>query len=231
MTAILKSITAPQNIFYPESDGKPMGETDIHIRLIMEIMRTLSIHFSKQNDIYVLGDVLFYYQEGNPKKFVVPDVMVVKGVGKHLRRSYKLWEEGKVPSVVFEISSRSTWGEDLNSKWLIYQQLGVKEYYIFDPEYDYLPEPLVAYKLIKGELRKIQVRNNRIFSRELGLELVNTGETLRFFDVEQNEFLMDAQEEHEARLAEHQSYLAEKEARLKAERELAELKKLLRKRN
>ena len=223
MSAILQQSSAPQTIFYPESDGKPMGETDIHIRLILEIMRTLSVHYSTQNDIYVLGDVLFFYQEGNPKKFLVPDVMVVKGVGKHLRRSYKLWDEKAVPSVVFEISSRSTWGEDLNSKWAVYQQLGVKEYYIFDPEYDYLPEPLVAYKLIKGELRKINVQNRRIFSRELGLEIVDTGETLRFFDVEKNEFLLTAQEEHEA-------LFAEKQARISAERELAELKKLLKER-
>ena len=221
MSAILKQqLSAPQQIFYPESDGKPMGETDTHITMILNIIGILRNFFSKDENTYVLGDVLFYYQEGNPKKFLVPDVMVVKGVGKHPRRTYKLWDEGEVPSVVFEISSRSTWGEDLNTKWAIYQQLGVKEYYIFDPEYDYLPEPLVAYKLIKGELRKINVQNRRIFSRELGLEIIDTGETLRFFDTEKNEFLLTALEEHEA-------LIREQDARVSAEREVAELKKLL----
>ncbi len=93
------------------------------------------------------------------------------------------------PQVVFEISSRGTWGEDLNKKWLLFQQFGVKEYYIFDPEYDYLPEPLIAYRLKRGELVKVNVKNSRIFSEEIGLEIVDTGEGLRLFDPATKQFM------------------------------------------
>ncbi len=115
--------------------------------------------------------------------------MICFGVSPETRRIYKLWEENQFPQVVFEISSRSTWGDDLNKKWFLYQKFGVKEYYIFDPEYDYLPEPLVAYRLKRGELRQVKVKNGRIFSEELGLEIVDTGKGLRLYHPQTKEFL------------------------------------------
>lgn len=77
----------------------------------------------------------------------------------------------------------------MNKKWFLYQQFGVKEYYIFDPEYDYLPEPLIAYRLKRGELKQVPIKNNRIFSEELRLEIVDTGEGLRLFNPETNQFM------------------------------------------
>lgn len=71
----------------------------------------------------------------------------------------------------------------------MYQQFGVKEYYIFDPEHDYLPEPLIAYRLKRGELVKVNVKNSRIFSEEIGLEIVDTGEGLRLFDPAAKQFM------------------------------------------
>jgi len=188
MTAALK-LKKRAEIYYPETDGKPMGETDYHIQTITYIYQALSAFFSSATDVKVLADIMFYYEEGNPRKVFSPDVMVVRGVGNHPRRSYKLWEEKQFPQVIFEISSRRTWGEDLNKKWFLYQQFGVKEYYIFDPEYDYLPEPLIAYRAKRGELRQVAVKNKRNFSEELGLDVVDTGEGLRFFNPETKEFL------------------------------------------
>ena len=37
--------TGAKDIFYPESDGKPMGETDYHITLIAELLKTLRSFF------------------------------------------------------------------------------------------------------------------------------------------------------------------------------------------
>jgi Uma2 family endonuclease len=199
MSAVLK-FKNKEEIFYPESDGKPMGETDFHIQTITYLYQALSAFFASRSDVKVLADIMFYYEENNPRKVFSPDVMVVKGVGNHPRRSYKLWEENQFPQVIFEISSRNTWGEDLNKKWMLYQQFGVKEYYIFDPEYDYLPEPLVAYRLKKGELKQVAVKNHKVFSEELGLEIVDTGEGVRLFNPQTKEFLYNLDEEHQIRL-------------------------------
>lgn len=132
---------------------------------------------------------MFYYEEGNPRKVFSPDVMICFGVSDNTRRIYKLWEEKQFPQVIFEFSSRKTWGDDLNKKWFLYQQFGVKEYYTFDPEYDYLPEPLIAYRLKKSELKQVSVKKGRILSEELGLEIVDTGKGLRLFNPKTKEFL------------------------------------------
>ena len=219
MSATLKLKSKPE-VYYPESDGKPMGETDYHVQTITYLYQTLSAFFSSATDVKVLADIMFYYEEDNPRKVFAPDVMVVKGVGNHPRRTYKLWEEKQFPQVVFEISSRKTWGDDLNKKWFLYQQFGVKEYYIFDPEYDYLPEPLIAYRLKRGELVKVNVRNKRIFSEEIGLEIVDTGEGLRLFDPEMKQFMRTLTEENQARKqAENEvARLREELARLKSQK-------------
>ena len=193
MSAVLK-LKMKDDIFYPESDGKPMGETDFHIQTITYLYQALSAFFASETNIKVSADIMFYYEENNPRKVFAPDVMVVKGVGNHPRRTYKLWEEKQFPQVIFEISSRKTWGDDLNKKWLLYQQFGVKEYYIFDPEYDYLPEPLIAYRLKKGELQQVTVKNQKIFSEELGLEIVDTGAGLRLYNRQTKEFLKTLRE-------------------------------------
>jgi Uma2 family endonuclease len=176
-------------IYYPESDGKPMGETDLHIILITELFKTLNTHFHQSPKVKVIADMMFYYEEGNPRKVISPDVMVIKGVGKHLRRVYKLWEE-KSPDVVFEISSRETWRDDLQKKYKLYENLGVKEYYVFDPEYKYLTEPLLAYHLKNGVFKPIKVKKGRVFSPSLNLELVDTGETLRLYNPKTQSFLL-----------------------------------------
>ncbi len=188
MNATLK-LKPKAEIYYPESDGKPMAETDVHREQMNYLIETLKVHFQSRSDVYVSGNIMFYYEEGNPRKVFSPDVMVSFGVSGEYRRTYKLWEEAVFPQVVFEISSRGTWGEDLNKKWLLFQQFGVREYYIFDPEYDYLPEPLIAYRLKRGELVKVNVKNGRIFSEEIGLEILDTGAGLRLFDVETKQFM------------------------------------------
>src|SRR5262245_34357168 len=133
-------------IEYPETDGKPMAETDVHAKLLIELREQLEEVFSADPNVYVSGNLLLYYREGNTRKNVAPDVFVVRGVPEHERRVYFLWEEGRAPDVVFEISSRSTYKEDLQRKWQLYAQLGVAEYYVYDPEYDYLKEGLLAYR-------------------------------------------------------------------------------------
>ncbi len=195
----IKQLKNRREIYYPESNRRSFAETQLHREQILDLINSLQFHFYSRKDVYVSGRIKFHYRHINSRKVFAPDVMIVKGVGNYPRRSYKLWEEKQFPQVVFEISSRATWGEDLNKKWFLYQQFGVKEYYIFDPEYDYLPEPLIAYRLKRGELVKVNVKNNRIFSEEIGLEIVDTGEGLRLFDPETKQFMRTLSEERQAR--------------------------------
>lgn len=55
---------------------------------------------------------------------VAPDVFVIFGVPNKTRHVYKLWEEEKAPDVIFELTSRKTYQDDLSRKRLLYEELG-----------------------------------------------------------------------------------------------------------
>lgn len=95
-------------VYYPESNKKSIAETQVHLKQIFYLIEMLEQYFYPRNSVYVLGVIEFSYKRENSRKFFAPDVMVVKGVGNHPHRSYKLWEEKQFPQVVFEISSRGT---------------------------------------------------------------------------------------------------------------------------
>ena len=68
----MKLVEAAPDVEYPESDGKPVGETDIHRSWIFRLIDLLSYRYHGQR-VYVSGDLLLYYEEGQPQKFVVPE--------------------------------------------------------------------------------------------------------------------------------------------------------------
>src|SRR4051794_14960222 len=107
---------------YPSSDGKPMAETDLHRQDMVDVIETLQDHYAGEPDVYVTGNLLLYYVEGDPRKHVSPDVFVVRGVPKLPPRDYYLlWKEGKPPEVVIEITSKTTRCEDQNTKRVLYR--------------------------------------------------------------------------------------------------------------
>jgi Uma2 family endonuclease len=182
--------TFPAEIDYPESDGKPLGETDFHITVILYLRQALRHFFRRVENIYVAANNLFYYEEGNPRVFVSPDVYVVKGVSGQDRRIYKLWEEGVAPCVVFEITSRSTRRQDLGDKRALYEMLGVQEYFLFDPEGDYLKPQLQGFRLLEDFYTPIpHEQNGAVYSEELDLVLRPEDHLLRLFDPETGQLL------------------------------------------
>ena len=50
MSAVLKT-KKREEIYYPESDGKPMGETDSHIQTITYLYQALNAFFSSEPDV------------------------------------------------------------------------------------------------------------------------------------------------------------------------------------
>jgi hypothetical protein len=175
-------------IYYPESDGKPVGETDTHIAALFHLWQALRFHFRNDPNTYVAGNMLFYYEQGNIAEFKVPDVFVVKGIAKHDRRVYKLWEEHQAPCVVCEITSRGTRLEDLGTKRALYEMLGVREYYLFDPLDEYLRPRLQGFRLVAGMYQPSKLApDGSLLSRELNLVLRPEGKLLRVADPDTSE--------------------------------------------
>jgi len=207
-------------IDYPESDGKPMAETDTHRKQMVYLIEALDDYFRDDPQVYVAGNLFLYYEEGDPHQVVAPDVFVVKGVPKGDRRTYKLWEEGeKGPRVVIEVTSRKTRKEDLGPKKGTYEMLGVREYFLFDPLGEYLAPPLVGYWLEEGGYRRVV--GERLVSEELGLELRVEEGRLWLYDLKTGEKLLSPLEAQAARRAEAAAR-REAEARAKAAEARAE---------
>ncbi len=140
----------PAPVHYPDSDGLPMAENDLQGDAIRSVYNALKWHFTGRPDLYLTGDLLVYYVEGDPEACVAPDVMVVLGVPARKRPGYKLWEEGKAPDFVLEVSSPSSRATDRTYKRDLYASLGVREYFLFDPDPGDGGSALLGYRLWGG---------------------------------------------------------------------------------
>jgi Uma2 family endonuclease len=207
---------------YPETDGRPMGETDLHIEWMIRVRDILKFRYRHQQ-VYVAANLLLYFQEGDPSRFVVPDTMVFKDCPPGRRRVFKTWEEGRTPNTVFEITSRGTKSEDLHFKPQIYAQIGVLEHFLYDPTAEYLRPPLQGRRLTSTSFEPIQPdAAGRFLSSELALWLHLEDGDLVFTDAVTGERLLT---EAEAHRAEAEALRAAREA---AEAEVRELRERLR---
>ena len=210
-----RKIHSAPTLVYPSSDGKPMAETDKHRKLMVDFIQMLEHHFREANDVYVSGNLLMYYEDGNPRKSVAPDVFVVFGVGKKPRRTYLTWEEGNTPDFVLEVASPSTYQHDFGPKKQLYASvLVVKEYYIYDPYGDITPS-CIGYQLVDGEYQEITFVEDRLRSTVLGLELGEHDGILRLYNPTTQQWLHPPEERAERAEAKLAEALAELE-RLRA---------------
>jgi Uma2 family endonuclease len=175
-------------IEYPETDGQPMAESDIHQDVMVHAIQGLRDHFSADPQVYVAGNMLLYFEKGK-RSSVAPDVFVVQGVPKHRRDKYLLWEERQAPCFVLEVTSKTTRDEDLTVKKSRYAELGVEEYFLFDPRGEYLRPRFQGLRLFGGvgaggTYQPIPVSvDGSLASRRLGVVFVPDGERLRMRDL------------------------------------------------
>jgi Uma2 family endonuclease len=196
------------DIEYPDSDGLPMAESDAARDYLIYGTEALKLHFQNRSDVYVSGNLFIYYERGNPKAVVAPDVFVVFGIEDKQRLSYKVWEENnKLPSFILEITSKSTRSEDQGIKKGLYAYLGVREYFQYDPTSDYLKPSLQGLRLVDGNYFPISPRTDEssliLFSEVLGLELRRLQDgSFRFYCPETGERLGSLIEIEKSRQAE-----------------------------
>ncbi|UFP95757.1 Uma2 family endonuclease [Gloeobacter morelensis] len=220
MSAYVKS---PENIVYPSGDGEPVAETFVHLYALLTILEVLKQYLEGQQAT-VLANQFLYFIEGNPRARVAPDVMVIFGVAPGGRDHYKLWEEGgQVPAVIVEVTSKSTQEKDKAFKKMLYERLGVHEYWLFDPKGEWIAGQLQGYRLVPVEVDGEQeelytpIVDGRI--APLGLRVAVDGQLLAFFREDTRAKLFLPSELH-AELRRTAALLEQEYAR--AERERAE---------
>ncbi len=207
-------------IVYPEQRETDMGETLLYYKIISYFWNALTTFLAEREDVFVAANMNLYYEKDTPQKWYAPDILAAFGVENYDRSSYRVWQEGIFPQVIFEVASERTWDNDIGGKYRFYEEFGVEEYYVLDPEFAFLPAPMMAYHRDKERLLLTNITDRRIFSPRLGLEIVQNEQNFRLFNPQTNEFLRTLTE------SEREITESEQRANTEIERLKAEIERL-----
>ena len=97
----LSTLASPVAEASPESDdidypeGHWIAQSVAHGDAVLQATAALRYRFRDRKDVLVAMEVVVYYKRGNSKASLQPDVQVVCGVSRGVKRStFKVWEEG-----------------------------------------------------------------------------------------------------------------------------------------
>ena len=216
------AIPLEKGIEYPTSDGQPMAETTHHQNVMIDLILGLRGHYAAVPDVWVGGNLFLFHEKGNPAAVLAPDVLLARGVEKWARPNYLLWDEVP-PSLVIEVTSRSTRREDQKKKRGIYERIGVEEYALFDPYREYLRPPLQGLRLKDGLYQPIPLEpDGGLVLQTVGVKLLPEGDRLRIIDVVTGERLPWPEEEIAMRAEAQARAARESRARQEAEAKAAD---------
>ena len=227
---------------YPIDDDTPMTSSQEQYDAMTYSRSALRALMEAKDEPYILkADFGLYYEPIDPAlgrraPHVAPDVMLALGATLPPFTPYRLWEVGKAPDLVLEITSKSTKLEDA-AKRALYARLGVTEYWQYEPHGERLTPGLECRRLVEGRYAKV----SGLYRSELGAlwiwspvldtawGLLDTGE-LRLWDPARKEwFPTDAETKEQRDQAEQERDQAEQErdqAQRKAARLEAEMRRL-----
>ena len=221
-------------VHYPIEDDEPLAESEHQLFPLTYAHAALRSWFADDPTVWVGADMFLYYKEGVPQSVVAPDVFVVTQTHKrHLRNIFQTWIEGRVPELVIEIMSPSSVRRDTVEKYEVYERLGVREYWMYDPTEEGFLEPrLRGHALVDGEYRLIEVEEvdgKHVGTSEvLGLEFHADTEWFRFFDPVAGEYLPDSEERKRAQEEAERGRVEAERAWAESERARQRLESLLR---
>ena len=182
----------------------PKEEPDMRQRGILNSTAgTLLAHFGDRPDMLICGEG-YLRRYANDPGGPVPDCAIADGIADPdaviWRNGYVISEVGKPPDFVLEVASRSAGRRDYTVKRDSYAELGVREYWRFDPTGGrYHNAPLAGDTLVDGEYVALEIVSEPDgrhwgYSEFLGLELWWEEEKLRFRDPETGEYLLTPEE-------------------------------------
>ena len=240
--ATTRTITNPWNnrtlpdIFY--EDPERIEDAMEQWPTVFRISGLLYGRYRELPNVFIDGGGFIFYNPENGNQRVAPDCYIafdvdVEAIYENLP-NFWIWEVGKAPDFVMEVASPSTAANDLGHKRDLYAELGIAEYWLFDPTGgDLYGQPITGLRLIDGEYHPYELHTAEDGSITSHSELLNldfhwredvfnvldptTGKTIDMVEV-----IQERLEEEQAAL------LKEREARLAAEAEAARLREQLR---
>jgi Uma2 family endonuclease len=209
------SLPAPDHaVFYPERDGKPVADNTLQFQWIVVLFGNLTMLFADRADVFIAADLLWYPVRGEPKVSTAPDILVVFGRPKGHRDSYRQWEEDDVPvTVAFEILSPGNTPVETFDKQLFYEEHGVEEYYVYDPD----KNRLFAHRRRGDMLRPVRPEDGYVSPR-LGIRFDLSGPELVVHHPEGRPFQTFSELDAQRRLAEQRAETERRRADLEHQR-------------
>ena len=218
---------------YPSSDGRMIAELSKHGDAILYTLATLRVWFERHDRVQVGASMLLYYKEGDNTKRVTLDLFVAPEL-ESLPPCFKVWETGRPPSFVLEVSSPSTEDRDRGEKQDLYASIGVKEYWRFHPTGLLEGSRRAGTRLEGGTLRGLGYEplatrtDGSVRSEVLGLDVrvderPGRSHLLRFRDPKTGRDLLTFEESEQGRLEAERRRREAERARQAAEIELSRL--------
>ena len=208
----------------PDPPREPDMEQHEHLVSSASILR---LHFSDRDDVLIAGQGYLRREATNNREQLAPDCVIAFGVNAKAiisRNGYVISEVGKPPEFVLEVASRSTGRRDYTVKRDGYAGYGVQEYWRFDHTGGRFHDAALAGDLlVDGRYQPLEITEDPDgmkwgYSAVLGLDICWDNALLRFRNPVDGTFLPTPVEARDA----------EREARLTAEAELADLRQQLR---
>jgi Uma2 family endonuclease len=189
-----------------------MGESAAQSKLIFYLLQVLDWLYRAEG-WFVISNLNIYRRRDRQEYPLAPDVAVFKGVvipnaAHRTLRSWRMYEPHRpAPQVVVEISSDTTWKDDLEDKPAKYAALGVQEYYAYDPnDPPYWPRTqgrLRGWRLQAGTMVEQTIdAQGRLWSDELASWLVPDGAWVRLYDRDGRRRLTESEAARAAEAAE-----------------------------
>ena len=120
-----------------EEDEEDMAVHTAHDQISMDLRAGLERRYRGRDDVLVAHELLVYFDGARPSRRsarrLSPDLLVAFGVPRRDRGSFTVWDEGRAPDFVLEILSEGTWRKDVGEKVALFEAMGVREYFLFDP--------------------------------------------------------------------------------------------------
>jgi Uma2 family endonuclease len=188
-------------------EEESMPEAALHDKLIQYLVEVLEWLFHRQW-CAIHRNLAFYYIRDRSILTIAPDLAVIKGLPFQPIKSWRVGKTGPAPHVVFEALSEETWRKDLEEKPDVYADMGVQEYFAYDPNLIPLaPETtqrLFGWRLDPALDRMVPLTANEdtsLWSHELNSFLVPDQEILRLYDPDYHLRLTGEEAEAAARQA------------------------------
>ena len=131
---------------------------------ILDAVTILEARYKDDPTVFVDAGTVICYNPENLNDRVFPDCYVAFDVPAGAifsQNGYLIWQVGKAPDFALEVASESTARRDITFKRELYERIGVREYWRFDPSGgDYYGEPIAADKMADGSHKPVEIDVN-----------------------------------------------------------------------